>query len=204
MAREQPTTVYTEVQIDEDSISLTLISESGSNGAVIEDTQRYTFDELEDLTGQHETLRLSRESVNALEQGAVQDDMEQLLDEAEQMVAEDTGQEFVEEPTGEDPDGTVDTGLLPTTGEVLTDKNAPSWSDDDWVEVVEVLEDVSCDEYVIQSMNSQRENSVVSNVAFHEETVADANPSYDPSEPVVIGQYNGSGDEYAFPASRLI
>jgi len=194
MAREQPTTVYTEVQIDEDSISLTLISESGSNGAVIEDTQRYTFDELEGLTGQHETLSLSRESVNALEQGAVQDDMEQLLDEAEQMVEEPAGQELAEEQVSG----------LPEVGNVYTDENAPSWSEDDWVEVVEVLEDVSCDEYVIQSMNSQRENSVVSNVAFHEETVADANPSYDPSEPVVIGQYNGSGDEYAFPASRLI
>jgi len=192
MAREQPTTVYTEVQIDEDSISLTLISESGSNGAVIEDTQRYTFDELEDLTGQHETLHLSRESVNALEQGAVQDDMEQLLDEAEQMVEEPAGQELA----GEQVSG------LPEVGAVYTDENAPSWSDDDWVEVVEVLEDVRCDEYVIQGNNEGPTDTSLQ--TFFDETVADANPSYDPSEPVVIGQYNGSGDEYAFPASRLI
>jgi hypothetical protein len=93
---------------------------------------------------------------------------------------------------------------LPQEGDVLTDKNAPNWSNDDWVEVVEVLEDVRCDEYVIQSMNPNREGPAVEEVAFHEETVADANLHAVRDEPVVIAQYNGSGDEYAFPITRLV
>jgi hypothetical protein len=63
---DAPTTAYTEVRIDEDSISLTLISESGSNGPVIEDTERFTFEELQDMAGEHLTLRLSTDSREAL------------------------------------------------------------------------------------------------------------------------------------------
>jgi hypothetical protein len=190
MAREQPTAAYTEVQIDEDSISLTLISESGSNGAIIEDTERFTFDELETMSGEHRTLRLSRESVNALEES----DSQQFVEGVPGI----DGAELVENLKSEQVSG------LPEVGAVYTDENAPGWSNEDCVEVVEVLEDVRCDEYIIESFNSDRKGRCVEEVAFHEDTVADANPSYDASEAVVIGQYNGSGDEYAFPASRLV
>ena len=167
MAREQPTTVYTEVQIDEDSISLTLISESGSSGPVIEDTERYTFDELQSLSGEHSTLRLSRESVNALktEEKAVLDG--DLLAELEE---------------GDD---------LPEVGDCLHDQNPPWWSEQR-LEVVEVLPNTRCDEYIIQELMWEPNK-----------TVADANPAYDKDEPVVIAQYDGTGEEYAFPASRL-
>jgi hypothetical protein len=190
MAREQPTTAYTEVQIDEDSISLTLISESGSNGAVIEDTERFTFDELENMAGEHRTLRFSRESVTALEEA----DSQQFVEGVPGI----DGAELVENLENEQVEN------LPQESDVLTDKNAPAWPSGDWVEVVEVLDDVRSDEYVIQSMNPNREGGSVEEVAFHEETVADANPSYNADEPVVIGQYSGSGDEYAFPITRLV
>lgn len=176
MAREMPTTAYTEVQIDEDSISLTLISESGSNGAVVEDTQRYTFDELQSLSGEHDTLRLSDESAEALVEGRRDAMKGQILDS--------------QEPA------------LPEVGDVLTDENAPSWSDSDWVEVVEVLSEVRADEYVIQGQN---EGQPVEKEwqSWNDETVADANPSYPSDDPVVIAQYEVAGEQYAFPASRL-
>lgn len=177
MAREQPTTVYTEVQIDEDSISLTLISESGSSGPVIEDTERYTFDELQSLSGEHSTLRLSRESVNALktEEKAVLDG--DLLAELEE---------------GDD---------LPEVGDCLHDQNPPWWSEQR-LEVVEVLEHVTCDEYVIQGRHEGQALDT-SLQSWNDKTVADANPGYDKDEPVVIAQYDGTGGTYAFPASRL-
>lgn len=191
MAREQPTAAYTEVQIDEDSISLTLISESGSNGAIIEDTERFTFDELETMAGEHRTLRLSRESVNALEES----DSQQFVEGVPGI----DGAELVENLETEQVSG------LPEVDGVYTDENAPSWSDDDCVEVVEVLNNVRCDEYIIQSPYSEREGTTPDSLdPLCDKTVADANPSYDASETVVIGQYNGSGDEYAFPASRLV
>lgn len=177
MAREMPTTAYTEVQIDEDSISLTLISESGSNGAVIEDTARYTFDELQSLSGEHDTLRLSDKSRSALVEGRDGAIKAQILE--------------TELPN------------LPEVGDVLTDKNAPSWSDSDWVEVVDVMPDVRADEYVVQGFH---EGEVVDERQQWntDETVADANPAYDRDEPVVLAKYEGSGETYAFPASRLV
>lgn len=207
---DAPTTAYTEVQIDEDSISLTLISESGSSGPVIEDTERFTFEELQDMAGEHLTLRLSTDSREALvdsRESAVVGNLlqsESMEEKAEIIPDNPSSTELMAymgllggeatdgEPTGEDPDGTTDTGLLPTAGEVLTDMNAPDWSDDDWVEVVEVLPNTSADEYVIQENHIGRD-----------ETVADVNPSYDRDEPVIIGQYEGTGKHYAFPASRL-
>ena len=173
MAREMPTTAYTEVQIDEDSISLTLISESGSNGAVVEDTERFTFEELQSLSGEHSTLRLSDESAEALVEGRRLAMKGQILDSQPQV----------------------------SEGDVLTDENAPHWSSNDWVEVVEVL-DKSADRYVIEGPN---EGPVPDGMPlhFHDRTVAEANPSYPDDDTVVIAQYAGTGKHYAFPISRL-
>lgn len=175
MAREQPTTVYTEVQIDEDSISLTLISESGSNGAVVEDTERFTFDELQSLSGEHRTLRLSDESAKALVEGRRDAMKGQILDT---------------EPTHPEP------------STVLTDENAPSWSQDDGVEVTEVLSEVTAEEYVIEGQHAGQALDT-SLQSWNDKTVADANPSYSPDETVILGRYIGGSKEYAFPASRL-
>lgn len=202
---DAPTTAYTEVQIDEDSISLTLISESGSNGPVIEDTERFTFEELQDMAGEHLTLRLSADSREALvdsRESAVVGNLaqsENLSEAAEEMPDNPTSEQLLAYmgllgggATDGQESGDSQESDLPEVGQALTDMNAPSWSDDDWVEVVEVLPNTSADQYVIQENHIGRD-----------ETVADANPSYDPDEPVVIGQYEGTGKHYAFPASRL-
>jgi len=202
---DAPTTAYTEVQIDEDSISLTLISESGSNGPVIEDTERFTFEELQDMAGEHLTLRLSTDSREALvdsRESAVVGNLlqsESMEEKAEIIPDNPSSKELMAymgllggEATDGRESGDSQESDLPEVGQALTDMNAPSWSDDDWVEVVEVLPNTSADEYVIQENHIGRD-----------ETVADANPSYDSDEPVVIGQYEGTGKHYAFPASRL-
>jgi hypothetical protein len=170
-----PTTAYTEVQIDDDSISLTLISE-GQGGVRIEDTERYTFEELQSLSGEHDTLRLSP---NTREE----------LDEQARLAIVGSLSQVEQEPT------------LPEDGDVLTDENAPLWGGD-WVEVVEVLSKVRADEYVIEGQHSGQALDK-SLHTWTDKTVADANPSYDADEPVVIGQYEGTGKHYAFPESRL-
>ena len=178
MAREMPTTVYTEVQIDEDSISLTTISESGSDGPVIEDTARWTFDELQSLSGEHRTLRLSRETRSALESGSLQSQLSEIFAEAEADL------------------------YFPDEGDVLIDDNPAPWSDDTRV-VVEKVTDAPANEYVIQGYH---EGEVVDErQQFNtDETVEDANPSYPADNRVVEGHYEGSVKTYAFPIDRLV
>lgn len=118
MAQEPPTTAYVEAQIDEDSISLTLISESGSSGAVIEDTERYTFEELQDMAGQHFNLSLSGDSQEALVEG--------------RRLA-NIGRIFESQPRIEE-------------GDVLIDDNPAPWSDDDRV-VVEQVTNITAKDY---------------------------------------------------------
>jgi len=178
---DAPTTAYTEVQIDNDSISLTLISES-AEGVTIEDTERLTFEELQDMAGEHFTLSLSGDSQQSLS--------EQRRDaNVGRIMQSDTLEERAED--------------LPQAGEVVYDQNAPDWSQDGRVEVVEVLSNVTAEEYVIQG---RHEGSAIdpSLQSWNDETVADANPSYSSDEPVIIGTYfNGGDSEYAFPAGRL-
>lgn len=175
-----PLTAYTEVQIDDDSISLTLISES-QDGARIEDTERFTFDELQEMSGEHQTLRLS-------------DDTQSELSEQARLAMVGNLSEAMSE-SGRN---------LPEAGDPMVDDNAPSWSEDPRVIVTEVVEDVTCDEWVIEG---QHEGTALSPdlQTWTDKTVADANPSYDSDEPVVFAKYaDGDGDEYAFPASRLV
>jgi len=175
-----PTTAYTEVQIDENSVSLTLITES-QDGPHIEETARFTFDELQSLSGQHFTLSLSGDSREAFEEQSRLSAIGQILD----------SQESVEdEPT------------YPDVGEVVYDTNAPDWSDDERVEVTEVLSSVATLEYVIQGLN---EGHVMHPAEQHwtDKTVADANPRYDADDAVILGKYTENGDVYAFPAGRL-
>lgn len=92
-------------------------------------------------------------------------------------------------------------------GDVVADDNPPSWShDDNIVEVVEVLDNVTCDQYIIQSDDPNREGVQRGGIFFTEETVADANPSYSPDETVVLAVYrdDNDGDVYAFPEGRLV
>lgn len=218
MERTNITSVWVEIQVDADGIGLSLISE-GDSGAVVENIEHFTFEELQSMDGHIQSMNLSDNARDTLSEQAEDATVgnllqsENLSEAAEEMPTNPSSKELLAymdllgggatdgEPTGEDPDGTVDTGVLPTAGDVLTDVNAPSWSDDDWVEVVEVL-DAQADEYVIQGRN---EGKVIPRAEqdWTDETVADANPSYDSDETVVIGQYSGTGKHYAFPVSRL-
>jgi hypothetical protein len=204
-------TAYTEVQIDEDSISLTLISES-ADGVTIEDTERFTFEELQDMAGEHLTLSLSQGSVEDLSEqredanvgrimaaDGLEEKAEEVPDspESEELLAymglleDDTSDEATSEPR------------YPQAGEVVYDESAPSWSNDERVKVVEVLSDVTCDEYVIQGQH-EGEKVHPTDQSWNDETVADANPGCSDDEPVIIGEYvDGDSTEYAFPASRL-
>jgi hypothetical protein len=179
------TTAYTEVQVDEDSISFTLLSES-HDGVTVEDTERFTFAELEDMAGQHLNLSLSADSQSALG--------EQQRLAAIGLLHDSQQSDF------------------PQEGDILTDRNAPRRSSHprtcgfDSVEVVDVLPNIRADEYVIDGKNENRviEKSLQSLQSIEDITVADVNPSYDADEAVVKAQYEMGGDKvYAFPISRL-
>jgi hypothetical protein len=207
---DAPTTAYTEVQIDEDSISLTLISESGSNGPVIEDTERFTFEELQDMAGEHLTLRLSTDSREALvdsRESAVVGNLaqsENLSEAAEEMPDNPTSEQLLAYmgllgggATDGQESGDSQESDLPEVGDILTDTNAPEWSVDDRVEVVSIS-DKSADEYIVQESDFGRAK-----------TVADVNYDADADETVIEAQYldeSGlpSGKVYGFPESRLV
>lgn len=177
MERTPPKTAWVEIQVDDDSVSLSLLTE-GRDGAVVEETAMYSLEQLEDAAGAIDTLNLSDESQNAL---------------SEQSRLANIGRVFELSEQGND---------LPEVGDVVEDENAPHWSESGWLEVTEVLEDVTADQYVIEGPN---EGVVPEGMPLHfnDRTVAEANPSYDDDEPVVLAQYEGAGDWYAFPASRL-
>lgn len=172
--------VWIEGQIHSDGVSLSLLSESREGGARVEAVENLTFEELESREGDLFNMRLSDETRLA-------------IDETNRLA--NIGRIF------EDSDESGDE--LPEVGDCLTDQNPPPWSDNtECLEVVEVLEHVTCDEYVIQGRHEgQRVDK--SKQDWTDKTVADANPSYDSDEPVVLAQYDGAGDWYAFPASRL-
>ncbi len=179
---DAPNTAWVEVQVDENSISLSLLTE-GNDGARVEETAMYNFKSLPQSDGAIDSLNLSDKTQDAL--------AEQVRLSAIGKIFEDTEIDTTDEPTYPEPDT------------VLTDDNPAPWSEDTRVEVLEVLSDVTCEEYVIQGRNS---GEVVdpANQDWTDETVATANPSYSSDEPVIIGQYLDGNKEYAFPASRLV
>ncbi len=179
---EAPINVWNEVRVTADGISVTLLSESAEGGAVVEDETWFTFDELQEMSPSGPiNLGLSDQT-----QGAWAN---------ERRLAQ-VGRIYENQESD-------DSQELPEEGDVLIDENAPDWSVDDKVIVTEVLSDVQCDEYLIDGPNegTTTDNNLGS---MFDKTVADANPSYDEDEPVILAKYDsGSSDEYAFPASRL-
>lgn len=181
--------VWNEVTISPSGIGITLYSEKRGGPAIVEDETWFTFDEMEEMgASKPQSLNLSDETRAAL-----------VGDPA---------------PTGEDPDGTIDvaspraekttdTHDLPDYGAIVEDKNPPSWGEGEPLRVVNDP-NMTAGEYVI-------EESLVG----HDKTVADANPSADPDEPVVECAYMSDvdiafdkidiseDDVYAFPVSRL-
>ena len=143
--------VWNEVRVTGDGISITLLSERASGGAIVEDETWFTFDELTANSPQ------SPISLN---------------------LSDETSQDFAEQ------------------------RRLAHWSDDTRVEVVEVLPNTRCEEYVIQGRH-EGQSLPKSEQSWTDETVATANPSYDEGDTVVRGKYVGSEKVYAFPASRL-
>ena len=113
---------------------------------------------------------------------------QQLAEEMAQASSEATGR------LGEASDRTVDVAQKLTEGDVVRDEDpVASWARGQHFEVVEAT-NVRADEYVIA------EDGLTGRTT----TVADKNPAYDDSEPVIIvTPVNGSDKEYAYPASRL-
>lgn len=178
---DEITNVWNEVRVTADGISITLFSERASGGATVEDEAWFTFDEMAaDAPQSPISLNLSDRTSDDWAETRRLARVGQIMDEGENEKSHD----------------------LPKAGDVLTDRNPAPWSEDTQVEVVEVLPNVSCDEYVIQGQN-EGDALTPSSQAWSDETVADSNPSYDEDEPVVRGRYVGSEKVYAFPASRL-
>lgn len=134
MENNTPQTVWNEIRITDEGISVTLYSEN-TDGAVVEDEVWYTFDELQASGPQEiDSLNLTEQSRNALhsEQEAVRS-----VEPAEGDTLSN----------GESPNLT-DESL--ETGDVVIDANAPDWTDDDRLVVKEVLS-VRSDEYYIDN-----------------------------------------------------
>jgi len=179
MAQDTIINVWVEGQIHSDGVSLSLLSESQEGGARVEAVENLTFEELESREGGLFNMGLSDETQSAFGDQIRQAQVGKLFES-----------QVSDEPTHPEP------------GTVLTDVNAPSWSDEDGVQVTEVLSEVTAEEYVIQG---KHEGTALdpSLQSWSDETVADANPSYSPDETVILGRYIDGGKEYAFPASRL-
>lgn len=173
---DAPINVWNEIRVTAEGISISLLSETGQGGAVVEDETWFTFDELQDQSPQSPiSLNLSQGTLDSFDEQRRLANIGLLYDSAK--------------PS------------LPEAGDVLTDENAPHWAEDDWVEVVEVL-DARADEYVVQGYHEGEKIQPV-HQPLKDKTVADKNPSYPSDDRVVIAQYKGAGDHYAFPVSRL-
>lgn len=182
MTQDTPTTVWNEVRVTSDGISISMYSESRDSGAVVEDELWFTFDELQAMSpSEPKQMRLSQSSRKLLEDAASAMQKQEVMEELEES-----------EPSYEE-------------GEVVQDTNAPSWSEDDRLVVVNVA-DHPADEYIVEARR-HRPN----------ETVYTTNPSCDADETVIeavyyddwvhsdaegYGEYN-EDDVYAFPESRI-
>lgn len=169
--------VWNEVRFTTDGISITLFSESQDGGAVVEDELWYTYEEMQQRSPSRPfSLNLSDEtqseiSGSLLEQSAIEEYSQQL--ENEQV------------------------GNSPEVGDILVDENAPDWSTDERVEVVNIT-DKTAENYTIQER-----------IYKADKTVATANPNYPENDTVIEAKYLDedwypTGDTYAFPESRLV
>jgi hypothetical protein len=177
MERNNISDVWLEAQIDENGIALSLISEGVGEDAIVEAVDHYTFEELQDKSGDMFNMNLSDDSRETLSE------MRRLSNIGKIAESDIEAKDETESQEGKE---------LPEEGDILWDDNAPSWSQDDRVEVVNVT-DQQADEYVIEER------------VFGNDHVSDANPSYDEQDTVIEATYLDSerSGTYAFPASRL-
>lgn len=200
MERDTILTAWVEAQIDSDGIALSLISESPDTGAVIEDVEHFTFEELQEMEGEMFTMNLGESAEEALSEMREDANTGRILQagdlskKAEELPDEPSSQEllaymgFIDDR----PESEIRTGYkLPDVGDVMRDTgDLPSWSEDDRVRVINVTE-TPASEYELDTDD------------WGKETVADYNPSEPEDAPVVVANYIGSESEYAFPCTRL-
>lgn len=198
MEQQTITTVWNEVRVTSEGISVSLLSETSEGGAVVEDEAWFTFEELAAMSPSEPlSLNLSDETKEALSEMRTNAERYENVLKIKEIVNE--------EPTGEH-------SSLLEVGDVVEDENPPSFPDaEEELVVVEVMESVSCEEYVIQGQN-EGTVTVPAFQKYNDKTVADANPSYDEDGYVVNAVYKSDieslenydeSDVYAFPAARL-
>lgn len=199
MERDSISTAWVEGQIDSDGIALTLLTED-SNGAIVEDVEHFTFEELKDMSGEMFSLNLSQSAEEALldmrQEATVGKILQSqdLSEKAEHMPDNPSTREllaymgFFDDRHLQSPNQSK--YQMPQVGDLMEDTgDLPSWSEDQRVRVVEVT-DTPAKEYTIENDTYGR-------------TVADFNPREPEDAPVVVANYVGSTKEYAFPVTRL-
>jgi hypothetical protein len=204
--------VWNEVRITSDGISITLLSERADGGAVVEDETWFTFDELTaESPSRPMTLNLSDETSEAIAEANEQARIGQMkaadgLAERAEILSENPSADELLAYMGLSSESEIEQvadefGRL-TAGDAAIDENAPSWSDDEQVIVLERLDDVTAEEYVIQG-NNEGKALPPREQAWSDKTVATANPSYPDDDTVILARYIGGDKEYAVPESRL-
>jgi hypothetical protein len=177
--------VWNEVRFTADGISITLFSESQEGGAVVEDELWYTYEEMQELSPSRPfSLNLTDETQSAIATSSASQGLQQEMSD----YIEEYSQQLENEQVGN----------LPKVGDVMIDKNAPPWSNDERVEVTNIT-DTKAENYIITERFGQMDD----------ETVASANPYYPTNDTVIEAKYLGkdgrpTGDSYAFPESRLV
>jgi len=166
---------WTEVRTSDNGISATLYSEWEGGEVIVEDELWFTQDELSD-SREITSLNLSQESREAIY--SRQTDIDSYT--------EKNGVELIQESRNQIAEG-----------DWVIDENPPSWSEDGArLQVVERLDDVTADEYVIKHNNFYR-NDV---------TVASENPDCPSDDTVILCRFADqmdSDEPYAYPESRL-
>ena len=123
MADQPVATVWNEIRITGDGISVTLYSED-ADGARVEDEVRFTFEELHEMDGELESLRLSDETYDRMGKDTMS------LAEVRESLKENGIRKRFEE------------------GETVIDTESPEWSADDKLTVHSYAEQ-QADKYVI-------------------------------------------------------
>lgn len=209
---DAPSTVWNEVRITSDGISISLLSEGRGGRAIVEDEMWFTFDELQEMSpSEPMSLNLSDETQAALSENAL-DSVEfgevETTPSTEGLSDNPSADELLdfmgllggEVSDGGESEVSSGNGLAasqsayetPDVGDVLYDDpdRLPKWSEDDRVRVINVTE-VPASEYELDTDD------------WGKETVADYNPGEPEDAPVVVANYIGSDNEYAFPVTRL-
>jgi len=166
---------WTEVRTSDNGISATLYSEWEGGEVIVEDEIWFTQDELSD-SREITSLNLSNESRDAIYSRKTESDS----------YTQGISSELIQKSLN-----TIQ------EGDWVIDDNPPSWSDDAArLQVVERLDNVTAEEYVIKH-NSYFEDNL---------TVASENPEYPSDDTVVLcrfGDQMDSDKQYAYPESRL-